>query len=152
MALRSRAALAAATVCTATGVLTGLSGTAWAGIGGAAVKPATVVPFDGASCNTLSDGTGDVCLYFSGAGGSAFRGYYSPVADFGGDLFPNNGSGGGTRVKNNAHDARNFDFVFTAHICFNENSGGPCDTFAPGAGRRALIPSVINNNASLFWS
>ncbi|WP_158603006.1 peptidase inhibitor family I36 protein [Jiangella rhizosphaerae] len=90
--------------------------------------------------------TGEVCLYWGGNYTGAFRDYSGSVWDFAGHRYPNNGTGAGQSVKNNAASVINRDGA-AAIIYYNEGYTGPYDYVAPYTRRNLYY--TWNDNASM---
>jgi len=71
-----------------------------------------------------------LCLYWDGNEGGAAIGFNSQVANYYGYVFPYNGTGGGTAVKNNAASAEDQGNV-EAGTYYNENYQGNEDWMNP---------------------
>ncbi len=71
-----------------------------------------------------------LCLYWDGNEGGAAIGFNSQVANYYGYVFPNNGTGHGTAVKNNAASAEDQGNV-EASTYYNENYQGSQDWMNP---------------------
>lgn len=90
--------------------------------------------------------SGEVCLYWGGNYTGANRDYLGSVWDFAGHRYPNNGTGGGSAVKNNAASVVNNDGA-GAYIYYNEGYTGPWDYVAPYSRRN--LNNTWNDNASM---
>jgi hypothetical protein len=90
-----------------------------------------------------------LCLYWGAYG----TGAYWPGGEIDNDLidnrYPNNGTGGGEVVKNNAASARNV-YGVPIYIYYNENRTGPMDTVQAGA-KRQLVNTWNNEASYVIW-
>jgi hypothetical protein len=90
-----------------------------------------------------------LCLYW-GANGTGAYWYGSEIDnDLADNHYPNNGTGSGQVVKNNAASARNM-YGVPVYIYYNENRTGPMDTVQANSHRQLV--NTWNNEASyVIW-
>jgi hypothetical protein len=106
---------------------------------GVAVATTLVVgsPANAAAAYTCPSRTGAhytvLCFYWGGSGtGAYWNSGQELVNDLHPYVYPNNGTGGGQHVKNNAASARNM-YGVPIYVYYNENRTGPMDTLNPYA-------------------
>jgi hypothetical protein len=87
-----------------------------------------------------------ICLYWDSNARGAGIAFNGTVFDLAGYTWPNNGTGYGQRVKNNAASVEN-QGNFPASVYYNENLSGPMDWLNPGTWGNLV--QTWNDNASL---
>jgi hypothetical protein len=90
-----------------------------------------------------------LCLYWGANGTGAYWAGGEIDNNLADNRYPNNGTGGGQVVKNNAASARNV-YGVPIYIYYNENRTGPMDTVQANTHRQLV--NTWNNEASyVIW-